>query len=401
MKDGAYWPESKAAIAAKGKKYVITPEQRNFWSLTPVKKPAIPTVKNTAWAKGDLDRLVLARMEEKNVVPAPAADRRTLLRRAYYDLVGLPPTAAQIDAFVADKSPNAFAKVVDQLLASRQYGERWGRYWLDLARYSDDKLEAEVDAPYANAFRYRDWVINALNQDMPYDQFLKAQIAGDLMGDKQKYAAGLGLFGLRPHTQDDRVDVTGRVFLGLTTGCAQCHDHKFDPIPTTDYYALLGIFESTQDGEFPLADEATVKNWKAQKKLVDQQKLAIRDFLHEQATSIARMFALQTARYVTAARAVIKDKQDRKTIAAREARWRDVRPLDCVSLEPQQRPPVLEGLEYGPLQRPGVPGARTGGAEGTASRGRREQAARRTEEAEGWRGGRSDGAEGGELLPVA
>ncbi len=318
VKDGAYWPESKAAIAAKGKKYVITPEQRNFWSLVPVKKPAIPTVKNAAWAKSDLDRLLLARMEEKNVVPAPAADRRTLLRRAYYDLVGLPPTAAQIEAFVADQSPNAFAKVVDQLLASPQYGERWGRYWLDLARYSDDKLEAEVDAPYANAFRYRDWVINALNQDMPYDQFLKAQIAGDLMGDKQKYAAGLGMFGLRPHTQDDRVDVTGRVFLGLTTGCAQCHDHKFDPIPTTDYYALLGIFESTQDGEFPLADEATVKNWKAQKKLVDQQKLAIRDFLHEQATSIARMFALQTARYVTAARAVIKDKQDRKTIAARE-----------------------------------------------------------------------------------
>jgi mono/diheme cytochrome c family protein len=318
VKSGAYWPESAAAVANKSKKYVITPEQRNFWSLVPVSKPAIPAVKNAAWAHGDLDRLLLARMEAQNVVPAPPADRRTLLRRAYYDLIGLPPTAAEIDAFIADKSPDAFAKVVDKLLAMPQYGERWGRHWLDLARYSDDKLEAEVDAPYANAFRYRDWVIDAMNQDMPYDRFLKAQIAGDLMGDKQKYAAGLGMFALRPHTQDDRVDVTGRVFLGLTTGCAQCHDHKFDPIPTTDYYALLGIFESTKDGEVPLADETTVKSWKAQKKLVDQQKIAIRDFLHEQATSIARMFALQTARYVTAARSVIKDKQDQKTVAARE-----------------------------------------------------------------------------------
>ena len=318
VKTGAYWPESAAAVANKAKKYVITPEQRNFWSLVPVKKPAIPAVQNTAWARGDLDRLLLSRMEAKHVVPAPAADRRTLLRRAYYDLTGLPPTAAEIDAFIADRSADAFAKVVDRLLASQHYGERWGRYWLDLARYSDDKLEAEVEAPYANAFRYRDWVINAVNSDMPYDQFLKAQIAGDLMGDKSKFAGGLGIFALRPHTQDDRVDVTGRVFQGLTVGCAQCHDHKFDPIPTTDYYALLGIFESTQDSEMPLADEAAVKSWKAQKKLVDQQKIVIRDFLQDQATQIAKMFALQTARYVTAARLVVKDHQDQKMIAARE-----------------------------------------------------------------------------------
>ncbi len=318
VKSGAYWPESAAAIANKGKKYVITPEQRNFWSLVPVKKPAIPTVKDSGWAHGDLDRLLLARMETKNVVPAPAADRRTLLRRAYYDLVGLPPTAAEIDAFAQDRSPTAFAKVIDRLLASPQYGERWGRHWLDLARYSDDKLEAEVEAPYANAFRYRDWVINAVNQDLPYDQFLKAQLAGDQMGDLKKYAGGLGLFGLRPHTQDDRVDITGRVFLGLTTGCAQCHDHKFDPIPTTDYYALLGVFESTQDSEVPLADEAAVQTWKAQKKLLDQQQLVIRDFLHDQATQIAKMLALQTERYVTAARQVLKDGQNQKAVAAGE-----------------------------------------------------------------------------------
>ena len=318
VKSGAYWPESAAAVANKAKKYIITPEQRNFWSFVPVKKPAIPTVKNVAWAHGDLDRLLLARMEQKSITPAPAADRRTLLRRAYYDLVGLPPTAAEIDAFANNKSPEAFAKVVDRLLASPQYGERWGRHWLDLARYSDDKLEAEVEAPYANAFRYRDWVIDAVNQDLPYDQFLKAQLAGDQMGDKQKYAGGLGLFGLRPHTQDDRVDITGRVFLGLTTGCAQCHDHKFDPIPTTDYYALLGIFESTKDSEVPLADEAAVTSWKAQKKLVDGQKLVIRDFLHEQAMQIAKLFALQTERYVTHARLVLKGGQNQQTVVARE-----------------------------------------------------------------------------------
>ena len=157
-----------------------------------------------------------------------------------------------MDAFLRDNSPDAFRKVVDRLLASPHYGERWGRYWLDVARYSDDRLNSTNDDPYANAFRYRDWVIQAFNEDMPYDLFVKAQIAGDLLGDKEKdkLAAGLGFYGLSPEFQDDRVDATTRGFLGLTVGCAQCHDHKFDPIPTKDYYSLLGVFESTALHEY-------------------------------------------------------------------------------------------------------------------------------------------------------
>jgi hypothetical protein len=146
---------------------------------------------------------------------------------------------------------------VDRLLASPHYGERWGRYWLDVARYSDDKLDSERDNPYPNAFRYRDWVIQAFNDDMPYDQFVKAQIAGDLLpGDERvKNEAGLGFYALSPEFQDDRVDATTRGFLGLTVACAQCHNHKYDPIPAQDYYSLLGIFNNTEPHEYPLAPE--------------------------------------------------------------------------------------------------------------------------------------------------
>lgn len=143
-----------------------------------------------------------------------------------------------------------------------------GRYWLDVARYSDDKLDSEVEDPYPNAFRYRDWVINAFNEEMPYNQFVKAQIAGDLLGDNGKYVTGLGFYALRPKAemQEDRVNATARGFLGLTVGCAECHNHKFDPVPTTDYYALLGVFTSTEDSEYHLAPEPAVKEYKEREK---------------------------------------------------------------------------------------------------------------------------------------
>ncbi len=329
VKAGAFWPEPVAAPAASATaKYTITPEQRAFWSLQPVRKPAPPAVKNAAWAKTDIDRFLLAKMEGKGAGPVEAADRRTLARRVYYDLIGLPPTARQIDEFVNDTAPDAWAKLVDRLLASPRYGERWGRYWLDLARYSDDRLESEVDAPYANAFRYRDWVIRSFNQDLPFDLFVKAQIAGDLLevdtAKQQNLAAGLGFYGLRPDTQDDRVDATGRVFLGLTTGCAQCHNHKFDPIPTTDYYALQGVFESTENAEIPLAPEAIVKEYQAREKAANDKKLQIRDFLHAQAQQLAEMLAQQTVRYIAAVRA--NPGADLKTVASREQL--DVETLD-------------------------------------------------------------------------
>ena len=292
VKAGAFWPAAVGTPAAPKGKYEITPEQRAFWSLQPIRKPA---------GASGIDQILLAKMQAKGVRPAAAADHATLIRRLYFDLTGLPPTRREIDEFVNDRAPDAWAKLVNRVLDSPRYGERWGRYWLDLARYSDDRLESEVDAPYPNSFRYRDWVIASFNKDLPFDTFVKAQIAGDLLNDKS-LEAGLGFYGLRPDTQDDRVDATGRVFLGLTTGCAQCHNHKFDPIPTTDYYALQGVFESTENSDIPLAPEPVVKEYKTREKAYTDKKAQIQSFLHAQAQQLAELLAQQTARYVTAVR---------------------------------------------------------------------------------------------------
>ena len=181
-------------------------------------------------------------------------------------------------------APDAFAKVVDRLLSSPHYGERWGRYWLDLARYADGQLGASKDTPYENAFRYRDWVIQALNEDMPYDVFVKAQIAADRLdgGNREKLLPGLGFLALGD-SADERVDVTTRTFLALTVGCARCHDHKYDPIPTKDYYSLVGIFQSSQTDEIPLAPNDAVEAWKKHKKKIDDLQEAIDDFIKSRA----------------------------------------------------------------------------------------------------------------------
>jgi mono/diheme cytochrome c family protein len=292
---GAVWPESP-----KSKSYAVTAEQRQWWAFQPVKNPPPPAVRNKTLVKNPIDAFILSALEAKNLKPAPPADRRTLLRRASLDLTGLPPTAAEIDAFLSDKSPDAFAKVVDRLLASPHYGERWGRLWLDVARYSDDKLNSTMDEPRPNAFRYRDWVIQAFNKDLPYDTFVKAQIAGDLMNDPE-LVAGTGLYGLSPEFQDDRVDVTSRGFLGLTVACAQCHDHKFDPIPTKDYYSLLGVFNSSRQTEFPLAPKETVAAWNEKKKALDKAKENLNNFYAKQAEQLSEMFAAKADRYLLAA----------------------------------------------------------------------------------------------------
>jgi len=306
VKAGAAWPDLPKPAAPKGPAYAITPEQRAFWAFQPVRKPALPAVKDAGRAQSAIDRFLHASREAQGLETVKPADKLTLLRRAYYDLIGLPPTPEQVDAFLQDSSPGAFGKVVNELLASPRYGERWGRYWLDVARYSDDKLDSEVEDPYPNAFRYRDWVIDAFNQDMPYNQFVKAQIAGDLLGD-DKYVTGLGFYALRPKAemQEDRVDATTRGFMGLTAGCAECHNHKFDPIPTTDYYALLGVFTSTEDSEFRLAPETAVKKYKEQEKKVQEQEARIRDFLYSQASQLAGILADQSPRYLRAARKVL------------------------------------------------------------------------------------------------
>jgi hypothetical protein len=242
-------------------------QEKPFWSFRPVMARTPPAVHDQAWGQSPIDQFILAELEKRGLSPAPAADRRTLLRRATFDLIGLPPTPGEIEAFVADQSPDAFARVVDRLLASPQYGERWGRHWLDVVRYADarDLIQLPAESDFREAWRYRDWVVQAFNRDLPYDQFVMQQVAGDLMqpGDKTRIDAdalvATGLLAIAdfvPGDNDkqqmiadyvnDQVDVVGRAFLGLTVACARCHNHKFDPISIEDYYSLAGIFFSTR-----------------------------------------------------------------------------------------------------------------------------------------------------------
>jgi len=233
------------------------------WAFQPVRKPALPAVHRGDWAATPLDLFVLAKLEQEGVEPAPRADRRTLIRRATFDLTGLPPEPADVEAFVNDPAPGAWEMVIDRLLASPRYGERWGRYWLDVARYADTKgYVFQEERRYPFAYTYRDYVIRAFNDDLPYDQFVIQQVAADRLplGDDKRPLAALGFLTLgrrflnnTPDIIDDRMDVVLRGLQGMTIGCARCHDHKFDPIPMRDYYSLYGVFASSvEPRELPL-----------------------------------------------------------------------------------------------------------------------------------------------------
>lgn len=268
-------------------------DPKSFWSFQPVKAVPVPE-----GAGAPIDRFLAARLREAGLTAAGPADKRTLLRRVTFDLTGLPPTPEETAAFLADRSAEAFAKVVDRLLASPHYGERWARHWLDVARYSDGQQGARDDTPYPNAWRYRDWVVQALNQDLPYDTFLKAQIAADLLPE-QKHLAALG-FQTIGESDNDRLDVTTRAMLGLTVGCAQCHDHKFDPIPTKDYYSLLGVFKSSAVDEHPLVAPEIVKAYKDAKAASDEKQAELKRFLERQTALVVDVFVAQTAEYLMA-----------------------------------------------------------------------------------------------------
>ena len=243
---------------------------RSTWAFSLPRDHSVPQVHNTAWCQSPIDHFILARLEEKGLKPAHPADKRALIRRAYFDLIGLPPKPEEVEAFISDPSPDAFAKVVDHLLASPHYGGRWGRHWLDVVRYADafDSRSVQGDhigeGDISEAWRYRDWVVKAFNDDLPYDQFIINQIAGDLLPAREP--SGINVDGLVATTMyvignwpvgdadkekmmtdivDDQIDVTGRAFLGVTLACARCHDHKFDPITQKDYYGLAGIFFSS------------------------------------------------------------------------------------------------------------------------------------------------------------
>jgi len=322
-------PDPREGRLAKAEaKRINFDEARKFWAFRKPSEPTLPKVQAGAWPREDLDFFILAQLEANQLRPAPAAAKRTLIRRATYDLTGLPPTMEEIADFIADQSPDAFRKVVDRLLASPHYGEKWGRHWLDVARYADSN-GLDENLAYVNAFRYRNYVINAFNEDKPYDQFVREQIAGDLLkpsGEEPEtarharhIATGFLSVGAKMLAEDDgrkmemdiideQLDTLGRAFMGMTLGCARCHDHKFDPIPTRDYYALAGILKSTHT----MDNHKVVAQWheieigtaelRAKQSEIDkaagEQKKAIQQFKNEASKAVIEQARSNAADYL-------------------------------------------------------------------------------------------------------
>ena len=304
------WIHSGAAMPADAIAVTRIDQRREFWSFQPPKDHTPPGVKQKDWARNDIDRFILAKLEQMHLAPSAPADARTLVRRAYFDLTGLPPTAEESDAFAADKSPDAYARLVDRLLASPRYGERWGRFWLDVARYSDAR---NVGERFAYSYTYRDWVIRAFNEDLPYDQFLTQQLAADrIRGNDSRNLAALGYLSLGrefpktfPETVDDRIDVVARGMLGLTVACARCHDHKYDPIPTKDYYSFYSIFSNIREPEdLPLLKASNVKS--PVDKVYGGRLARIRktdaDYRENRSAVLNEFFKTQIAEYLLAVR---------------------------------------------------------------------------------------------------
>jgi len=318
VKNGAADPRDGAAVASGA---IDIEAGRKFWSFIPPVAHPRPAVRDTAWPARELDWFIRATHEAKGVTPVPAATREEWLRRVTFDLTGLPPTPEELDAFLADRSSEAFATVVERLLASPHFGERLARHWLDVARYTND-LGGTIDAVQApHAFRYRDWVVNAFNADMPYDQFLRLQLAGDMLAEPKDdhftRLAGLGFQGLGQQFSgnavgmvnkksadelDDRVDTVTRGLLGLTVSCARCHDHKFDPIPTRDYYSLAAAYNGgKRNVVLPLASPEQIKarqDWLARKSELQSQ---VNQIISAESERVARAELVKLAVYLEAA----------------------------------------------------------------------------------------------------
>jgi cytochrome c553 len=316
VKMGAPWPaEQVPKLLVSNAPDSVEPKkrQREHWAWQPVRAQRPPSVKTKNWAHNEIDLFILAKLEEKGLTPAAPADRRTLIRRAYFDLLGLPPSPEEIETFVEDASPNAFAKVVDRLLASPHYGERFGRHWLDVARYGEDQAHSFQPRLYPQGFRYRDWLVKAFNSDMPYDQFIMEQIAGDLMSgpeNRLEQLPALGFFALGPvyygdqkmfDQLDDRIDTLTRGFLGLTVACARCHDHKFDPITQKDYYALAGVFASSEYVEAPLASPEVVEAYNQAQKATEAQTKQIDDLLEKETKKLTETMTSEISKYMIVA----------------------------------------------------------------------------------------------------
>ena len=332
---------SVQAAAASGprKKREFTEAERNFWAFQKFADPPLPSVKNRAWVKSPVDRFILARLEAQNLKPAAAADKATLLRRVTFDLTGLPPTETELKDFLADPSPKAFEKVVDRLLASPRCGEQWGRHWLDVARYGDSTGNDE-DHRYPYAYHYRDYVIESFNHDVPFDRFVREQIAGDLLpadppggiNRRGMVATGFLALGQKALAQqdkkkllfdmyDEQIDTISKGILGVTLSCARCHDHKFDPLFSRDYYSLVAILAATRNFEDaaphvskllfkPLATKEEMDRYQKAKETLTNAQNEADDFLHEQVERYVSELVPRTAGYMLAARRVYRDKAD-------------------------------------------------------------------------------------------
>lgn len=318
VKLGAPWTASKgankaeAAVAPTSVEGIIR-ARATHWSLQPVRKSDVPAVHNASWCRSDIDRFVLTKLETAGIAPSAEADRRTWLRRVTFDLIGLPPTAEEVSAFEADQSPDTYECVIDRLLASPRYGERWGRHWLDVARYADTKgYVFTEERRYPFSYTFRDYVIRAFNQDVPFDRFILEQLAADQLelGDDKWPLAAMGFltvgrrFGNNVHDIiDDRIDVVSRGLLGLTVTCARCHDHKYDPIPTEDYYSLYGVFaSSTEPADLPLiAKPVESEAYLTFEKELKSREAAVEQFLDEQQTVMRDELRSQVGSYLVVA----------------------------------------------------------------------------------------------------
>jgi cytochrome c553 len=320
---GAPWPGGSVATKSKPARWSpgdvhqglwtsqeIETIRRTHWAYQTVKPPSLPAIKDRSWPLTPLDVFILAKLESTGLTPSPAADRRTLLRRATFDLIGLPPTAEEIASFERDPSPDAYAKAVDRLLASAHFGERWGRHWLDVARYADSKgyvYYGERRFPFS--YTYRDWVIRALNEDLPYDQFILQQLAAEQLphGDDPTSLAALGFLtvgrrfaGIVHDILDDRIDVVMRGLQGVTTSCARCHDHKFDPIPTGDYYSLYGVFAgSLVEKQVPLTQPEPTPEYLAYKTEIEKREQAVAEYRVRKHAELLQQLRSQTVEYLT------------------------------------------------------------------------------------------------------
>ncbi len=286
---GAVWPagvDDAAPTNSVGLGMVITAKDRTFWSFQPVRRVAPPAVKHAAWVTSPVDAFILAKLESEGLAPAPPASKRELIRRVTFDLTGLPPTPDELAAFLNDRSPHAYEKVVDRLLDSSAYGERWGQHWLDVVRYAETE-GFEYDNPTPDSWRFRDFVIRALNEDLPFDRFVTAQLAGDeiapddremqtaagfhRLGAVRRNAGNQAVTGSRNEILTERTDIIGSAFLGLTLGCARCHDHKFDPIRQRDYYQMQAFLASSQERDVPLVSTNEYAAWKTRADVVNRE----------------------------------------------------------------------------------------------------------------------------------